>query len=127
MRAAPRKTTDTPNTARGAVEREGAAPFAGGASADPVGEALELAAPERLGPWDSDEEVAEAKPELTPDVIDMVPLRPIVELMEAVLEAADASLEAVLLMDSELVDDSALSSNMAWMRISWHWAPIHSS
>lgn len=75
-----------------------------------------------------EEEVAEAKDELAPDVNEAVLLAVLVMLPEAELSVAEASEEAELVLEASLDDDELeLLSKMAWMRISWHWAPIHSS
>lgn len=110
-----------PSKASGAAERDEAA-LAGGASAGPVGEAPEDP-PEREVEASFEpegEEVGVA--ELAPEVMDAVLLAPLVALTEKVLRLSEAEAEAVLLMAPLFMDDddSALSSKMAWMRISWH-------
>ena len=51
--------------------------------------------------------------------------RPLVEVANRMLVEPDKALDVVLLIIGLLVED--VSGKMAWMRISWHWAPIDSS
>lgn len=78
-----------------------------------------------------EEEVAEANVELAPDVNDAVLLALLVMLPDTELWVAEASEEAELVLEAALDDDDddelELLSKTAWMRISWHWAPIDSS
>ena len=88
-----------------------------------------LAPPEREAdaPLEPDaEDVGVAEPELAPDMVDAVLLAPLVVLASKVLRLSEAEAEAVVLIEPLLADEELLGK-MAWMRISWHWAPIHSS
>jgi hypothetical protein len=120
---------DVPIMAKGANEKDDAAPAAGGASAgwvsaeDWPSESVPVALPSA---------VAVEKPvPLAPEVVVALPLglrdslvRPSVEVAESIEVEPTRGLDVVLDSMADEVEDSAKT---AWMRISWHWAPIHSS
>lgn len=81
---------------------------------------LEPADPEERELSESEEEVAEAKVELAPDVNEVVLLAVLVTLPDTELSVAEASEEAELVLEASLDDELELLSKMAWMRISWH-------
>jgi hypothetical protein len=138
MKTAPAKATTAPNMVPRAMSSE-AAPPAGGAGAAPVAPAPALpvavtAVPVSVGVVDEAPEVMVALtlpvekdaegPTALDGSVETVPL--IVMRLEAMLTMDFDDDDA----DDEATDDDegvGFWGNVAWMRISSHWAPIHSS
>jgi len=119
---------DAPTMAKGAMEMDEAAPSAGGAAASPV--SLASAPSEPVAVALLEKGVAEEKAEPVMECMLLLSLvRPLVSLAEMMLVDPDSALEVVLLIDMlmSLLMLEAVSSKRAWMRISWHWSPIHES
>lgn len=120
---------DAPTMAKGAMEMDEAAPSAGGAAASPVSVASAPSEPVPVALLEKG--VALEKAELVIECMLLLSLvRPLVSLAEMMLVDPDSALDVVLLIDalmSLLMLDLADSSKRAWMRISWHWSPIHVS
>jgi hypothetical protein len=121
---------DAPIMAKGVSGKEDAAPSAGGASAgwvssdeDWLSEPVPVALPPVV--------TVESPVPLAPEVVVALPLglrdslvRPSVEVAESIEVEPTRGLDVVLDSMADEVEDLAKT---AWMRISWHWSPIHSS
>jgi hypothetical protein len=128
MMAAPRKTIDAPKRAKGAIEKEDAAPLAGGAAAAEVSLApdepdVAAASVAELEYGDAVVKAPELAPLVTLILLDSL-VRPLVWLAEIKLVLP---LNTALVVELIPLLEDEVSWNTAWMRISWHWSPIDSS
>jgi hypothetical protein len=129
MIAAPRNTIDAPKRAKGATESEDAAPSAGGAA--PAEVSLACDAPDEVASSVAEFEygVADEKAPLLAPLVTLW-LILLLSLVNPLVSLADIKLvlplkaALVALLISLLLD---VDWKTAWMRISWHWSPIHVS
>ena len=120
---------DAPTMAKGAMEMDEAAPSAGGAAASPVSLASAPSEPVAVALLEKGVAEEKAEPVDMECMLLLSLVRPLVSLAEMMLVDPDSALEVVLLIDMlmSLLMLEAVSSKRAWMRISWHWSPIHES